>query len=146
MANLQNKGYGWPGIIWEMTEKRSRLIWPSCYSKATFLIENALIVDGTFSFPKCTVNQHCFLLQSLKKQVLNTVVNGHKPKVNGHKPNYKKNLQYFEQCWTKKIKMVTDFIQCASAAWYNDVNKDESLNNLLVNRKVFMLIEFYLPR
>ena len=74
--------------------------------------KNALIVDGTFSFPRCTVNQPCFLLQSLKKQVLNTVVNGHKPKVNG----------------------------------YNDVNKDESLKNLLVNRKVFMLIEFYLPR
>ena len=46
----------------------------------------------------------------------------------------------------KKIKMATAFIQCASAAWYNDVNKDESLKNLLVNWKVFMLIEFYLPR
>ena len=70
MANLQNKGYGWPGIIWEMIEKRSRLIWPSCHSKATFSIENALIVDGAFSFLRCTVNQPCFLLQSLKKQWL----------------------------------------------------------------------------
>ena len=142
MANLQNKGYGWPGIIWEMIEKRSRLIWPSCHSKATFSIENALIVDGTFSFPKCTVNQPCFLLQSLKKQALNTVLTDI---IQITKKIYN-TLSYFEQCWTKKIKMVTAFIQCASAAWYNDVNKDESLKNLLVNRKVFMLIEFYLPR
>ena len=104
MANLQNKGYEWPGIIWEMIEKRSRLIWPSCHSKAKFSIENALIVDGTFSFPKCTVNQPCFLLQSLKKQVLNTVVNGHKPKVNGHKPNYKKIYNTLNSAELKKLK------------------------------------------
>ena len=66
--------------------------------------KNALIVDGTFSFPRCTVNQPCFLLQSLKKQVLNTVVNGHKPKVNGHKPNYKKIYNTLNSAELKKLK------------------------------------------
>ena len=89
---------------------------------------------GAFSFPRCTVSQPCFLSQSFKKQALNTVL------TDINQITY--NLIYFEKCWTKKIK---NGFYSMCIAWYNDVNKDESLKNLLVNRKVFMLIEFYLP-
>ena len=111
-----------------MIRKNSRNVWEARLTelplKATFSNENPLSV-------LISNVQSVSLAFYYNLQITGTY------SANRHKPNY------FE---LKKVKCKLLWFNAHCLQWYIDENKEESLKNSeLVNRKVFMSVELYLP-